>query len=153
MKRIPLFLIGLFAFAASAHALDVSVTKDTKASPAEAWKKVGEFCAISSWHPAVAKCELSKDGDETYRTLTLGDGGQIFEKLVSRDDDKMTYTYTIEKGPLPVKAYTSTISVTEAGDGSTIGWTGTFEAEGASDEDATKVVTGIYEAGLDELSK
>lgn len=153
MQRFMFFLAGLFLFSSSAVALDVSVTKDTKASPAQAWKEVGEFCAIESWHPAVAKCEISKDGDVTYRTLTLGDGAQIYEKLVSWDDDAMAYTYTIEKGPLPVKSYTSTVSVTEAGDGSTIEWKGNFEANGASDEEATKVISGIYDAGLGEITK
>ena len=152
MQRILLFLFGLFVFTSSASALDVVVKKDTKASAADAWKAVGDFCAIESWHEAVAKCEISKEGDVTYRTLTLGDGAQLLEKLVSWDDGKMSYTYTIEKGPLPVKAYESTLSVSEAGDGSTLEWKGTFEAEGASDEEATKLITGIYEGGLGEIS-
>ena len=46
------------------------------------WAKVGGWCAIKEWHPAVAECEETKEGDDTFRTLTLKDGGKIKEKLV-----------------------------------------------------------------------
>jgi len=85
------------------------------------------------------------------RSLTLPDGAELVEELVSRDDDAMAYTYRILEGPLPVANYESTISVSASGDGSTIGWSGTFDAEGASDAEATDVIGGIYDAGLASL--
>jgi hypothetical protein len=75
------------------------------------------------------------------------------EELVARDDANRSYTYRIVEGPLPVRNYTSTISVSDDGDGrSKIDWTGRFEADGASEDEATGVVAGIYEAGLSSLS-
>ena len=56
-----------------AFALDSSVTMTSSMSPDALWKKVGDFCGIGDWHPAVEKCVLSADGKQ--RTLALKGGG------------------------------------------------------------------------------
>ena len=156
MKRLGAVAIaaGLIMAASPAFALDVSKSVTTKAKPAAAWQTIGDFCAIADWHPAVEKCEESDANGTKRRTLTLaGGGGTLVEELVSRDDDKMAYTYKIVDGPLPVQNYQSTISVSPNGDGSTISWTGQFDAKGASDADAEKVIAGIYDAGLNSIAE
>ena len=129
----------------AAFALDSSVIMTSSMSPDALWKKVGNFCGIGDWHPAVEKCVLNADGKE--RTLSLKGGGAIVERLESVDDANHTYTYTIRSGPLPVTNYRSTISVSPDPKGSSIKWVGTYDAKGASDADAKKVIDGIYEAG------
>ncbi|MEX6505725.1 SRPBCC family protein [Jiella sp. M17.18] len=144
---------GLVMAASPAFALDVASSVKTDAKPAAVWQTIGSFCDISKWHPAVEKCVESDANGAKRRTLTLaGGGGTLVEEQVSRDDAKMTYTYKIVEGPLPVENYQSTISVTPAGDGSDISWTGTFDAKGASDDDAKKVIRGIYESGLQSIA-
>jgi hypothetical protein len=129
----------------AASALDSSVIMTSSMSPDALWKKVGDFCGIGDWHPAVEKCVLNADGKE--RTLSLKGGGVIVERLESVDDANHAYTYTIRSGPLPVTNYSSTISVSPDPKGSSIKWVGTYEAKGVSDADAKKVIDGIYEAG------
>jgi hypothetical protein len=119
--------------------------------PGQLWKKIGGFCSIKDWHPAIAKCEKSKEGGATYRTLTTKDGGKIKEKLLKKTDS--SYTYEIVESPLPVQNYKATISVAADGDQTKVEWKGMFDAKGASDEDAKKVIGGIYKAGLDNLAK
>ena len=75
------------------------------------WALVGSFCAIKDWHPAVADCETSKEGDVTSRTLTLKDGSKIKERLT--DAEETSYSYAIVESPLPVKNYKATLSVEE----------------------------------------
>ncbi|MEG6507697.1 SRPBCC family protein [Methyloligella sp. 2.7D] len=152
MKKIVLAATVLLTCSAtSALALDAKATKETTASPEKAWAAVGDFCGIASWHPAIIKCVPSTADGHQVRTLSLKGGGTIEEELVSRDDKDMHYTYKILKGPLPVDDYESVISVTPKGDGSMVSWSGTFKAKGASDDDATKTVAGIYEAGVDGI--
>ena len=129
----------------AAFALDSSVIMTSSMSPDALWKKVGDFCGIGDWHPAVEKCVLNADGKE--RTLSLKGGGVIVERLESVDDANHTYTYTIRSGPLPVTNYSSTISVSPDPKGSSIKWVGTYDAKGVPDADAKKVIDGIYEAG------
>jgi len=136
----------------AAFALEARVTKDTTSAPEKVWASVGDFCGIADWHPAVEKCVASTaDGDEV-RTLSLKGGGTIEEELISRSDDDMSYSYKILTSPLPVASYESTISVVPEGDGTSIVWVGTFDAKGASDEDAVKTISGIYQAGVDGIA-
>ena len=139
--------------AAPAYALDIGRTVEVDAKPSAVWAAIGDFCGIGAWHPAVAKCEEAEADGKTRRTLTLGDGAMIVEELVAWDDDAMSYTYTAVEGPLPVDNYESTITVTEAGEGSQISWTGSFDAKGATDAEAEEVMLGIYDAGLKGITE
>jgi len=134
----------------TAQALDSSAKAASKLSADALWAKLGDFCGISKWHPALEKCELSADGKT--RTLFLKGGGTVVEALVRMDAAGRSYTYSIVSGPLPVANYTSTISVAADGAGSTVTWVGKYDAKGASDADAMKTVDGIYEAGLKALT-
>ena len=136
----------------AAHALDTSAKASSKLSADAMWTKIGDFCGISKWHPAFEKCELSADGKT--RTLFLkGGGGTIVEALVKMDSAGKSYTYSIVNSPLPVANYQSTIGVSADGAGSVLTWTGKYDAKGAPDADAQKVVQGIYDAGLKALTE
>jgi hypothetical protein len=100
---------------------------------------------IGDWHPAVEKCVLGADGKQ--RTLSLRGGGTLVEALEAVDNANHTYTYTILSGPLPVANYHSTISVSPDPKGSSLKWVGKYDAKGAPDADAKKVIDGIYESG------
>jgi hypothetical protein len=143
-------MIALGFSTASAFALDSSVTMTSSLSTDALWKKVGDFCGIATWHPAVEKCVLSADGKQ--RTLSLKGGGTIVETLENWDDAKHSYSYTIVSGPLPVANYHSTISVTADPKGSALKWMGTYDAKGAPDADAKKAIDGVYESGAKSLT-
>ena len=115
-------------------ALEVTKTATIAAAPDAVWKTIGGFCGIGDWHPVIEKCALSKNGSKEERTLSLKGGGTIVEQEQARDDKKMSYTYTILSGPLPVEDYKSTIMVEKDGGGSKVTWTGSFKAKGAPDE-------------------
>jgi Polyketide cyclase / dehydrase and lipid transport len=143
--------LGAGLSAGTALALDAHVSKDSVGTPDAVWAAVGDFCGIASWHPAVAKCEISTKDGATFRTLTLKDGAKIFEKQTAFDAKAMTYSYTIEESPLPVANYKSTLKVVAKDKGATIDWSGNFDAKGAPDADAIKTISGIYAGGIDAL--
>ncbi|QAY94439.1 SRPBCC family protein [Methylovirgula ligni] len=144
--------VALLFSCASAFAIE-SEYKAASTHPVDAvWAKVGDFCGIGTWHPAVAKCELSHGNK--IRTLTLKGGGTIVERLVKWDKGHHDYVYRIVSSPLPVKNYISTIKVVADGTGSDVIWTGKYKAvKGTSDADAQKVIDGIYKAGADALAQ
>ena len=135
----------------AAHALDTSTKASSKLSADAMWAKIGDFCGIAKWHPALEKCELSADGKT--RTLSLKGGGTIVEALTKMDAAGKSYTYSIVSGPLPVANYTSTISVAADGAGSVVNWTGKYDAKGAPDADAVKTIQGVYDSGLKGLTE
>ena len=139
----------------SAYAITVKKRIEAPGLPADVWVVAGEtFCTIKTWHPAVAACEETKEGDVTFRTLTLKDGGKIKEKLTGTED--LAYTYEIIESPLPVKNYSSKLWVEEDDepDRSVIYWQSEFEpADGTSEDDAKKVITGILGDGVKGIKK
>lgn len=138
----------------SAKKLEINVDETKTEEERKAlWEKVGGWCAIAEWHPAVDKCEESKEGDDTFRTLTLKDGGKIKEKLV--DTGATSYRYEIIESPLPVKNYEAQFSVTPDDDDLdeiNVGWSATYDpADGTDAKDARKVIDGIFKDGIDAI--
>jgi Polyketide cyclase / dehydrase and lipid transport len=142
-------LAALVIGTGSAYAVEVKKHIAAPGQPEKVWAIVSDFCSIKDWHPVVADCQETKEGDATFRTLTLKDGGKIKEKLLGSDDT--SYSYEIIESPLPVKNYKAKLSVEadERGDDrSVITWEATFDANGKSDEEAAKTIGDIFFAGL-----
>lgn len=152
MRKL-LAIMGIMLVPGAAMALEAKVERTAAADAKTVWAAVGDFCGISKWHPAVAKCELSEKDGRSFRLITLKDGAKLYERLESFDKDAMSYSYIIVDSPLPVKNYVSTLTVKASGNGSAISWGGNFDANNASDADAVKTMTGVYEAGVVELAK
>lgn len=161
LVKAACFAAALAAMSGTALAASLAVGKklevnvDPKAMDTERkalWEKFGGWCAIKDWHPAIAKCEESKDGDATFRTLTLKDGGVIKEKLLERTDS--LYKYAIIESPLPVKNYEAQFTLTPDDDDLdevNFAWSATFDANGKPDKEARGVIEGIFKAGLDNI--
>lgn len=151
-------IIGL-ALADPAVALEVTKSRDIDAPPAAVWAFVGDFCAIGRWHPQVERCILSTDEDDDTVRVQLrglvieGGKGTIVEVETARDEAAMTYSYSFVQGPLPVAAYNASLAVRPNGAGSTVIWSGTFDAAGVSDTQAVAEITGIYERGLAGIAR
>lgn len=143
-------LVSATVTATAAGAVEVRQVVELPAPPAAVWAKVGEWCAIKDWHPAVANCTADKKG---FRTLTLKDGGKIVEKLTKTG--KTSYSYDITDGPLPVKNYTATLNAKRDSNGNTdLVWTAKFDAaKGKSDQEAEAAIKGIFESGLANIKK
>ncbi|MGE0119546.1 MAG: SRPBCC family protein [Dongiaceae bacterium] len=125
--------------------------------PASAvWNMIGGFNELARWHPAVVKSEEVTDkSGVTTRRLTLSDGGVILAELEEHDDKARTYSYSVVETPLPVAGYHVRLHVRELADGysCTVAWTSEFEAAGAPESDAVKLIRGLYEAGFDHLRR
>ncbi len=140
---------ALIASTASAFALESNVTVKSSMAPDAVWKKIGDFCGIKSWIPAVSDCVISADGKQ--RTVSLKGGGEVVESLDNWDEAKHSYTYSIVSGPLPVSNYRSTLSVLPDGKGSALNWHSTYQAKGTSDAEAQKLIDGIYQDSAKSL--
>lgn len=137
-----------------ARAIDVRVLGAVPAAPDRVWQLIGDFCSIDDWHPAITECVLEDKGPSgVFRTLTLGDGATILERLTAQPDDERSYSYAILESPLPIANYKATLTVrrgTDAGR-SILEWTSTFDANGVSDEEAASLIDGVYRAGFDNV--
>lgn len=156
MRQGKLLLVATAAVlfgTGQAFAIEVNKKIEPPGVPAAVWEIAGDFCAIKTWHPVVADCVESKEGDVVFRTLTLKDGGTIKEKLVDSDDT--SYSYEIVESPLPVKNYTAKLWVedSERANRTVVHWDAEFDANGASDDEAKKTIGDIFAAGLKGIKK
>ena len=134
----------------AALAVEVSESVILPGPPEEVWSRIGGFCAIAEWHEAVASCEVEERDGATIRTLALEGGGTLVEERLS--EGATAYGYAILEGPLPVAGYTSELAAEPEGEGTRLTWSGSFEAEGATEGEAEAVIRGIYRSGLDAIA-
>ena len=162
-----LALVCVWPLAASAHGPSrqkVVETVEINAPADKVWEVVGNFQDMS-WHPAFIKTE-GKGGNDVgaTRILTVEGGGQIFEKLTKYNAEGKTLAYEITEVDVkvvPVTNYAASITVTPAGDKSTVEWKSAFyrgyvnndPPPDQNDEAAIKAVTGVYQSGLANLKK
>jgi hypothetical protein len=141
------------------------VTQKISAPPQVVWEVVKDFNDMS-WHPAVAKTEGNGGNNiGATRVLTLGNGGQIHEKLEKYDDEKHAFFYrisSVDVKVLPVTNYSSWFSIkADQNGGSLVTWKGAFyrgfpnnePPPELSDQAAKDAVKGVYESGLTNLKK
>lgn len=166
-KLLSLMAALLLPFAASAHGPSPQKVVETvtiKAPPAMVWALVGDFGGIQKWHPAIKSVKLETKGSDTFRLLTLKDGGTIYERLKEKNDADMRLKYEIVEGVLPVSDYYAMITVKPGANPneSTVEWMGRFYRKyklnppippGQDDESAVKAVEGIFKPGLANLKK
>lgn len=166
-KFLMLLALASLPFAAVAHGpspLKVEKNIIIKAEPTKVWALVKDFGNMHKWHPGVASTKLEKKGDETFRTLTLKNGGSVSEKLRSADDADMKLKYEITTSTLPLTDYNAFMRISK-GDkpGETnVQWVGRFYRlyklnppipPGQDDETALKAIEGIFDSGLAGLQK
>ena len=134
--------------------LTVSMQTELAAPAVEVWKIVGNFGSLATYMDGVDSVSVEGDGVGTIRTIHLADGATAVETLESHDDETMTLSYSSQEGPLPIEGYVATMTVSALEDGTTkFDWSSKFKARGASDADAKKSVTDIYDMGLAGLEK
>lgn len=124
----------LIASTASALALESRLTVSSPLSPNDLWKKVGDFCGMTAWHPLVQTCFLSDDGKQ--RTVVFFGGiGKAVGMLDDWNDANRSYTFTNVwtftnvSGLMPIANYHATVSVTENANGTSLNMTATYDAK------------------------
>lgn len=139
-------LITSNVFASEWIEVKKSVVLNAKSSAV--WALVGSFNGIERWHPAVK--ESRQMGD--VRALYLGDGGVIFDQLLDANEAEHAYRYIVISAPLPIKDYEGVVEVKPRGEKSEVIWRSRFQANGVTETQAFDLVSGIYQAGMDELA-
>jgi uncharacterized protein YndB with AHSA1/START domain len=171
IRSILSLLFALMATNALAHGPSrqkVTETIKINAPAAEVWNRIADFCAISHWHPGIAKCTVEGgNAAGAKRTLRIGkaDGPIVVEELQVHDPAGMMYRYKIVKTDntvLPVTTYSAFLTVKDNGDKtSTVEWrSGFYRAytknnppPELNDQAALSAVSGAYQAGLANLKK
>lgn len=118
--------------------------------PESVWKIGGDVANVAAWVPAIETSSLNGD----LRQAVFADGGgEVYERIVERDDTARFYVYEYMSGPLALTFYRSRFSVNEHSDGAEVEWSAEFRAGSAAEEaDLAEALSAIYRAGLKQLA-
>jgi dienelactone hydrolase len=146
VTRVAAALTALLLSGGSAAALESAMAVPSPLSADELWKKIGGFCGITAWNPAIDTCVLSADGRQ--RSVRFyGSTRAVVSELESWDDVNRSFSFRGISGLLPVSNYRATVSVTGDGTGSVLKMMATYDADGIADADAQKAIDrGMYTA-------
>jgi dienelactone hydrolase len=140
-------VVAMMISATSAQALESSMTARSSLSPADLWKKIGDFCGITAWDPAIEWCDLSEDGK--LRTIQFFGGiGRVVAHLENWDTSNRSFSWTSSSALSPVSNYRARVSVTEDGQTTTLKLTASYDANGVSDTEAEKIIDGAMYRSL-----
>ncbi len=117
-------------------AVDVTVV----AAPDEVWRRVGDFGAVKDFFPGIDSFRL--EGDDRIIGMF---GMEIRERLVSRDDETRTITYSVVGG-VPIDSHQASITVEPDGEGSKVTW-----AYAVSPDEMAPIFGDTYKAALVSL--
>lgn len=135
--------------------IEVSVAQRFASPAAAVWALVRDFNALPEWIPGIRDSALSGTGIGCTRRLDISamGGRWVVERMERLDDAARILVYTIVDGSLPLKNYTSTMTVEDApeGRGCALRWHAAFDPKDASDREAEAFVRGAYGAGIETL--
>ncbi|MFF0745929.1 SRPBCC family protein [Streptomyces sp. NPDC004111] len=126
------------------------------ADPARVWDLVGDFGGLADWHPHVPPSTIEDGADPrlpgAVRVFTLDGRVVARERLLAREAEAMSYTYTVLDPMLPIDAYVATLAVRPHADGAELVWAADYSA---ADEAVAQVEEifgdGTYGSGLAAL--
>ncbi|MBI0293954.1 SRPBCC family protein [Streptomyces sp. PRKS01-29] len=124
----------------------------SEATPDQVWDRISDFYSIHTWQPLMTATTPDPE-HANARRMTLADGGTAVEQLIEQTG--RSCRYRLLSGPVPVRDYEAVLAVHDNphGTGALITWDATFEPEGADEDTAVAVMTGILQTGLDALAR
>ena len=138
----------------------VFVSSVIQAPADKVWPVVRDFNDMPSWHPLISRSTIEggrpSDSIGCIRTLTLTDGVQVREQLLSLSDFDYSFSYAILESGLDVNSYVAGLKLTPITDGNHTfaEWTAEFETTpGSEQEMADQIGNGVFQAGFDALKK
>ncbi len=125
------------------------------------WEVVRDFDGLPNWLPGVASSEI-EDGCDccacvgAVRRLTMEDGSEMREQLVSLSDLDASFSYAIVESGLKVSDYLATLTLTPvvSTDETFAEWEAEFDVtDPDAEEETVDAVFDIFSSGLENLDE
>ncbi len=131
----------------------VKVVETVNASADQVWELFRDFGGITRFSQGIDSCTVEGEGLGAVRTITMGGGLKLQERLEAFDDSGRTLSDAIiGDHPLPFDNYLSTVKVVDQGDACTVEWSSTYDPKGTEDQ-ASGLIQGIYKGGITGIKK
>ncbi|MDP8995954.1 MAG: SRPBCC family protein [Pseudomonadota bacterium] len=128
--------------------MTIEVKKIIAVAPGKVWPTIAKANGLKAWFPLITACRV--EGNQRY--CSMQGGGDLQETIISTDNATRTFTYSVDKHPLPWGPAHCTLKVNDAGmSKSEIIWTSSFECNEEVAAQATEMMNGLYGQGIDAL--
>lgn len=136
-------------------AYDALVERKVAKPRARIFATLTDFGGVGRILPdAVKACECVGSGVGAVRTITLGDGGKVVERLEVAHDQTVFGYSIIENNAIPVENYFAVVILTDTADGGTnVLYGSNWTAKGAPESDVRGSLEGLYNAIIDGVVK
>ncbi len=125
---------------------DFEIFVDATVSADAAWALAGDAAGVPKWFTPVKSVEI----DDDVRRAVMGNGAEIVERLVDRDDGARHYSYVVLSGIPNLTSHRATIRVEPTPAGSRIFWRQTATSSNP-DYDIEARLRGPMSAGLERM--
>lgn len=123
------------------------------AAPETLWSTIAQVTDMEVWYPAlISSSNVDTTTEVPTRHCVMRDGGELYERILLRDDTTRTFIYAIDCHPMPAVGVVGTIRIDPAVGGSHVTWDAQFTTEPEAAAQMTEMVSGMYRAGLDSLA-
>ncbi len=95
----------------------IDIVRTIDVPGAEAWAAIRAIGGLDRWFPVISTCRVEGEGVGAIRTLGLGDGGEIEDRVEEIDDAARRFRYLRMRHPFPAASYKGTVLVRDAGVG------------------------------------
>ncbi|MEX2482234.1 MAG: SRPBCC family protein [Gammaproteobacteria bacterium] len=136
-------------------AYDALVEKEIPVPRAKVFANLMDFGGVKKLLPdAVTSCDCIGEGVGAERTIVLGDGGRIVERLEVAHDDALFAYSILENNALPVTNYFAAVTLSDTAKGTHVSWGSNWKPQGeASDDEVREALEGLYTALIDGIAK
>jgi hypothetical protein len=125
---------------------DFEVFVDTAVSADTAWALGGDPARLPEWFGPVSSVTIEGD----VRRAVMGNGAEIVERLVERDDAARQYSYVVVSGIPDLTSHRATIRVEPTPGGSRVFWRQTATSS-RPDYDIEARLRGAMTTGLERM--
>lgn len=118
------------------------------------WACLRDFGDLSAWAPGDPQVELAGSGVGAVRTVSMGGGPVVRERLTAFDEAHRTFGYEIVEGPFPFTGYAAKVALTQLpGDRTAIEWSSTFEPAGMGAAETVAMIEQLYRGFIGKLKE
>lgn len=133
---------------------DALVEKEIAVPRAKVFAALMDFGGVKKLlGDAVQSCESIGEGVGAERTIVLGDGGKVVERLEVAHDEAVFAYSILENNALPVTNYFAAVTLHDTPKGTVVAWGSNWKAQGASDDEVRGALEGLYTALIDGIAK
>lgn len=132
-----------------------AIVRDEIAADVErVWACLRDFGDLRPWAPGDPQVTLEGSGVGAVRTVSMGGGVVVRERLTAFDDRGHSFAYEIAEGPMPFTGYAAKVALRALPGGRTaIEWGSTLDPKGMGEADTVAMIEQLYRGFIGKLKE